>query len=75
MSQTSVVQTEMLSAVIIKITQLPLTDHTHHEYVLVVVRVLDPDLASAKYKPELPPEVAITMDSLYVSDEIATRPW
>lgn len=41
----------------------------------VLVHVLDPDLASAKYKPELPPEVAITMDSVYVSDEIATRPW
>ena len=35
----------------------------------------DPELAPAKYKPELPPEVAITMDSIYVSDEIATQPW
>lgn len=48
------------------ITDTPVNENVH---------VLDPDLASAKYKPELPPEVAITMDSVYVSDEIATRPW
>lgn len=46
-----------------------------HAHLFVGLDFADPEVAVAQYKPELPPEVAITMDSIYVTDEISTQPW